>query len=156
MLTTSASAIRKLERMGEIKGFSVKRQRLEEQQVREVNLIRFLQMHLKLSLLNKALSVMEAKRRWHVPPTFSVEFVAYYHDRSARIEELKRRLGAEVREHSRLREREAATRPKFDLETRRCEAAREENEATKKAVGEFRSALERLRPGKNCRFFYCR
>jgi len=32
-LTTSASAVRKLERMGEIQGVSVKRQRLHEQQV---------------------------------------------------------------------------------------------------------------------------
>ena len=34
LLTTSSSAIRKIERMGEIKGVSIKRQRLEEQQVR--------------------------------------------------------------------------------------------------------------------------
>jgi N12 class adenine-specific DNA methylase len=32
-LTTSASAVRKLERMGEIQGMSVQRQRLHEQQV---------------------------------------------------------------------------------------------------------------------------
>ncbi len=33
MLTSSASAVRKFEMMGEIKGLSVRRQRLEEQQV---------------------------------------------------------------------------------------------------------------------------
>lgn len=63
-LSTSASAIRKLERNTEIlKGISVERQRLEEQM---------------------ALSVMEAKKKWHIAPSFSVEYVAYYHDRQKR------------------------------------------------------------------------
>ncbi len=90
---------------------------------------------------------MEAKKRWHVPPAFSVEFVAYYHDRAARIEELRRRLGDRLKEDGHLREREARVRPNFDLVTKRCETAKEDNEEARKKVTEFRKALDKLRPG---------
>ncbi len=126
-LTTSSSAIRKLEHMGEIKGVSVRRQRLEERQ---------------------AISVMEAKRRWHVPPAFSVDFVSYYHDRSARIEELRRRLSEQVRRDGQLKGQEVRARPGFDLATRRCADAKDTNAELRKKVEAFRGAMDKLRPGK--------
>ncbi len=95
---------------------------------------------------------MEAKKRWHVPPAFSVEFVSYYHDRAARIEELRRRLGERLKEDGHLRDREARTRPNFDLASRRCESARETNEEKRKEVTLFRETVDKLRPGESIFF----
>ena len=69
LLTTSASAIRKLQRLQECAtGISVERQQKHEVQLQ---------------------AVAEAKRKWHVPPGFSIEFTAYYEDREKRLVDLK-------------------------------------------------------------------
>ena len=127
-LTTSASAIRKLQKMGELKGLSVERQLLEERQ---------------------ALSVLEAKKKWHVTPTFSVEYVAYYHDRQNRLDELKKNLSEELKQQAQLREKEGQSRPKFDKVSELHKSSQETNDDLRGTISTFRSALTALCPEKS-------
>ena len=63
LLSTSASAVRKIQRMGEIMGVSLERQLLEEKH---------------------QLTVAESRKKWYIPPALSVEYVSYYFDRGNR------------------------------------------------------------------------
>jgi len=71
LLTTSASAIRKIQRLGEIHDLDVDRQVRQEVQV---------------------MTIVEAKKKWGVAPAFNLEFVAYYEDREKRIKDLKNQV----------------------------------------------------------------
>ena len=35
------------------------------------------------------MAVAEVRKKWHLPPAFNVEYVAYYEDRNNRIQDLK-------------------------------------------------------------------
>ena len=35
------------------------------------------------------MAVAEVRKKWHIPPAFNVEYVAYYEDRNNRILDLK-------------------------------------------------------------------
>lgn len=35
------------------------------------------------------MAVAEVRKKWHLPPAFNVEYVAYYEDRNKRILDLK-------------------------------------------------------------------
>ena len=100
LITTSSSAIRKFETMGELQGLSVARQRQQEQDV---------------------LSVMDVKRKWHVPPGLNIDYVSYYFDRENRIGDLRKTLEDHIKVQSGLKDREATTRPNFDLVNRKFE-----------------------------------
>jgi len=91
---------------------------------------------------------MEAKKKWCVPPAFGVEFASYFHDRTNRLEELRRSLEEQLRLQSKLREREAQHRPRFDLFSRKCEVMKEENEEARERAVDFRELLSKLRPSK--------
>eukprot|EP00095_Tigriopus_kingsejongensis_P007649 maker-scaffold116_size340332-snap-gene-0.24 protein:Tk07649 transcript:maker-scaffold116_size340332-snap-gene-0.24-mRNA-1 annotation:"phd finger protein 14-like" len=125
MITTSASAVRKLQRMGEIKGITVDRQQLHEQQV---------------------LSVTEAKKKWGVAPALTVEYTAYYIDREKRVEEFKAKLSEQLNSHSQLRSEEAVIRPKFELLNRNSESAMESNVSRRGLAKIFRETLSALVP----------
>lgn len=125
MITTSASAVRKIQRMGEIKGMSVGRQLLHEQQV---------------------LSVGESRKKWGVAPALTVEYVAYYGDRQKRIEELKANLSEQIHRHSQLRKEETIIRPKYELLNRNSETSREKNESARELAQMFRNTLSVLTP----------
>lgn len=40
----------------------------------------------------KIASLVDIRKKWHVSPAFSVEFVGYYLDRIGRLKEMKRKL----------------------------------------------------------------
>jgi hypothetical protein len=91
MLTTSASAVYKLQRMSELKGMDLDRQRVHEQNV---------------------LAVLDVKKKWNVPPALDVEFVAYFADRQSRIREYKKNLAEQINGHEQLRSQETQLRPR--------------------------------------------
>jgi hypothetical protein len=91
---------------------------------------------------------MEAKKKWYLPPAFSVEFAAYFHDRTTRIEEQRRALEEQLKMQTKLRQREAEQRPRFDLATRQCEHAKETNNDIRQATQDLRDLLSHLRPSE--------
>ncbi|XP_043682900.1 PHD finger protein 14 isoform X2 [Vespula pensylvanica] len=71
LLTTSASACRQLAKKAELMG--VDTAALEAQEAQLVALV-------------------DVRKKWHIPPAFSVEFIGYYLDRNLRVTSMKRRL----------------------------------------------------------------
>ena len=127
LITTSSSAIRKLETMGELQGLSVARQRQQEQDL---------------------LSVMDVKKKWHVPPGLTIDYVSYYFDRENRIGDLKKTLADHVKAQSCLKDREATTRPNFDLVNRKFECGVEAAMDLRTTEELYRTVFCTLCPGK--------
>ena len=48
--------------------------------------------------------VAEIRKKWNVAPAFTVEYVAYYHDRAVRIKEMQETLAEAVMRNNTLRE----------------------------------------------------
>ncbi|KAH0554882.1 hypothetical protein KQX54_013616 [Cotesia glomerata] len=71
LLTTSASACRQLARKAELMG--IETAALEAQEAQLVALV-------------------DVRKKWHIPPAFSVEFIGYYLDRNLRVISMKRKL----------------------------------------------------------------
>lgn len=71
LLTTSASAVQRLRHKAGLMAVDVEGEELREAQM-------------------SALS--EVPRKWHLPPAFSVEFVAYVIDRERRISHLREQV----------------------------------------------------------------
>jgi hypothetical protein len=120
LLTTSASAIRKIQRMGELHDVDIARQVRQEVQV---------------------MSIVEAKKKWGVAPAFNVEFVAYYEDREKRIDALKRQVVQDQHVHERLRSEDSQTTEKYDKATKVLTEVSTKNSALRKRVEALRTVL---------------
>ena len=68
LLTTSASAVRRLAHKAALMDFDVAAEELRESQ---------------------ATALADLSRKWHLPPAFSVEFIAYVIDRERRIAQIR-------------------------------------------------------------------
>ena len=53
--------------------------------------------------------VAEIRKKWNIAPSFTVEYVAYYHDRAVRIKELQENLAEAVMRNNTLREEDDET-----------------------------------------------
>ncbi|XP_046397997.1 PHD finger protein 14 isoform X2 [Ischnura elegans] len=71
LLSTSASACRRFLHKAELMGVDTAALEVQEAQVA---------------------SLMDVRKKWHIPPAFSVEFIGYYLDRNVRLTSLKRRI----------------------------------------------------------------
>lgn len=58
--------------------------------------------------------VADARRKWHVPPAFTLEFVSYYLDRNDRVSTMRRHLDELLQQNSELQEQEQVLRQKYD------------------------------------------
>jgi len=88
LLLTSSKAIRKFQRKAELHEWNMEATEEEE--------------------YNKQV-VSEIRRRWHIQPAWTVEFVAYYHDRAVRIKEFQENLAGTVMLNNQLREEDDET-----------------------------------------------
>ncbi len=121
LLSTSAGAIRKIQRMTSlVSGVDISRQQTQE--VRAINII-------------------DAKKKWHLPPAFSVEFVAYYEDRHRRIEELKSKVEAQRAVHAKLKAEQTEVRSNYELATTVHDTADEKNRNLRLKIEIFRNVL---------------
>ena len=53
--------------------------------------------------------VAEIRRKWHIQPSWSVEYVVYYDDRGVRIKEFQENLAGTVMLNNQLREEDDET-----------------------------------------------
>ncbi|XP_037516725.1 PHD finger protein 14 isoform X1 [Rhipicephalus sanguineus] len=58
--------------------------------------------------------VADARRKWHVPPAFSLEFVSYYLDRDIRVSTMRRHLDELLQQNSELQDQEQGLRQQYD------------------------------------------
>lgn len=93
LLTTSASACRQLTRKADLMG--VDTSALEAQEAQLVALV-------------------DIRKKWHIPPAFSVEFIGYYLDRNLRVTSMKRRLEELLDINSQLLNEQQSLDKKYD------------------------------------------
>lgn len=93
LLTTSASVVRKLIHKSELMGIDTAALEFQEAQMATLSDIR---------------------KKWHIPPAFSVEFVGYYLDRISRIKEIKESLETQMELNKRLVDTQQVLRDQYD------------------------------------------
>ncbi|KAG8196845.1 hypothetical protein JTE90_027558 [Oedothorax gibbosus] len=103
LLTTSPSACKKLIKKAELLGLSP-------------------QLH-----LSGADYGIDVRRKWHVPPAFSAEFVSYYLDRNIRMVSMQHRLDEQLTQNSQLQEQEQDFRQNYERLVAEVEMFRKEN-----------------------------
>lgn len=120
LLTTSASAIRKIQRMGVLHDLDVERQTRQEVQI---------------------MSIVEAKKKWGIAPAFNVEFLAYYEDRQRRIQDLKKQISQDLAQHESLKNSERSSRPSYDKAIKSQSEAFNQNSQLRKVIETYRTIL---------------
>lgn len=93
LLTTSASACRKLLRKAELMGIDTCALEMQEAQVA---------------------ALVDIRKKWHIPPAFTVEFIAYYLDRNDRLKDMKTTLEKHLETNRLLLEEQQTLRTKYD------------------------------------------
>lgn len=59
-------------------------------------------------------ALCDVRKKWHIPPAFSVEFVGYYLDRISRLKEIKQNLQDHVDLNKSLVQDQDSLREKYD------------------------------------------
>lgn len=93
LLTTSASACLKLLKKAELMGIDTSALEIQETQVA---------------------ALVDIRKKWHIPPAFSVEFIAYYLDRNDRLKIMKTALEKLFEDNKVLVEEQQTLRVKYD------------------------------------------
>lgn len=59
-------------------------------------------------------ALADVRKKWHVPPAFSVEFIGYYLDRTARTKQIKKNLQQQLELNQSLINEQKTLREKYD------------------------------------------
>lgn len=59
-------------------------------------------------------ALAEVRKKWHIPPAFSVEFIGYYLERGSRLRDIKMNLEKQMESNKTLLERQQYLREKYD------------------------------------------
>lgn len=93
LLSTSASACRRLLAKAELMGIDVAALEFQEAQIASLN---------------------DVRKKWHIPPAFSVEFIGYYLDRISRSTEVKKNLQEQIELNKTLVNEQQSLREQYD------------------------------------------
>lgn len=93
LITTSASACLKLLRKAEQMGIDTTTLELHEAQLA---------------------ALADIRKKWHIPPAFTVEFIAYYLDRNERLRDMKATLESLMDDNKTLLEEQQKLRAEYD------------------------------------------
>lgn len=93
LLTTSASAVRKLLKKAELMGINTIALEMQESQ---------------------AAALVDVRKKWHIAPAFTVEFIAYFLDRNDRLKEMKTSLEKLMDENKKLLDEQQTLRDRYD------------------------------------------
>lgn len=59
-------------------------------------------------------SLNDVRKKWHIPPAFSVEFIGYYLDRISRSTEVKKNLQEQIQLNKTLVNEQQSLREKYE------------------------------------------
>jgi len=125
LLLTSSKAIRKFRRKAELHEWNIEAMEEEE--------------------YNKQV-VADIRRKWHVQPAWSVEFVAYYHDRGVRIKEFQENLAGTVMLNNQLREEDDDTCLRYRKMMADAESERLAGQEMKAKIQSYKDLLVKYDP----------
>ncbi|CAB3368151.1 Hypothetical predicted protein [Cloeon dipterum] len=127
LITTSFSACVDLSRKSEKMGINVEVQETEDSQIS---------------------SILDARKKWNINPAFSVEFVAYYLDRNARLAGLRSQLQELLKTNSQYTEQEQDVQAKYNKLDCDRQSLVIENEQLVGNIRALRQAILSICPGK--------
>ncbi|XP_055525777.1 PHD finger protein 14 [Wyeomyia smithii] len=127
LLTTSATACKKLLLKAELMGIDAAAMEFQEAQMT---------------------ALADVRKKWHIPPAFSVEFIGYYLDRTVRLKDIKKNLQHQVTANKRLLEEQQQLREKYDSTMKINQDALNRNEELKEAIKKLYDDIHALCPNK--------
>ncbi|XP_055630317.1 PHD finger protein 14 [Toxorhynchites rutilus septentrionalis] len=127
LLTTSATACKKMLLKAELMGIDSAAMEFQEAQMT---------------------ALADVRKKWHIPPAFSVEFIGYYLDRTIRLKEIKKNLQQQAYANKRLLEDQQTLREKYDSAMKINQDALNENDELKDAVRKLYDDIHALCPNK--------
>lgn len=127
LLTTSATACKKLLLKAELMGIDTAAMEFQEAQMT---------------------ALADVRKKWHIPPAFSVEFIGYYLDRTVRLKEIKHNLQEQVTSNQKLLEEQQRLRDKYDLTVKTNQEALTQNDELKDAIKKLYDDIHALCPNK--------
>lgn len=106
---------------------------------------------------SEALEVQEAqiaalsdvRKKWHVQPAFSVDFIGYFLDRITRLKDIKNNLEVQVASNSKLVTDQLYLKEKYDQMIREHEDLNKESESLKDKIQALHSSILSLCPNKS-------
>lgn len=128
LLTTSAFACRRLLRKAELMGVDTRALELQEAQIA---------------------ALVDVRRKWHIPPAFSVEFIGYYLDRNVRLTSMKHRLEEQLDVNKQLQEEQQELRQTYDKLVKENADLSHFNVTLKQTIHKYHSVLLITSPHKN-------
>ena len=90
--------------------------------------------------------VADIRKKWHVVPSWSVEFVAYYHDRDTRIKEMQEGLAEAVMVNNQLKEEDEEMRLKYRNLVEETDKCRDNVTELKKIYKLYKDLLVKFDP----------
>lgn len=93
-------------------------------------------------------ALADVRKKWHIPPAFSVEFIGYYLDRIARLKDMKAGLGHQMQLNRKLVDDQLALRTAYDDQMREQQRHAEANVALRTQIGRLHAAIAALVPHK--------
>ncbi|XP_059485465.1 PHD finger protein 14 [Neocloeon triangulifer] len=127
LITTSFSACISLLRKSEIMGINVEAMETEDAQIA---------------------SIIDARKKWHIPPAFTVEYVAYYLDRNARMTSLRSQLQELLKTNSQYSEQEKEVQAKYNKFDEDRQSMIKSNEQLLGNIRALRQAILSVCPSK--------
>uniref|UniRef100_A0A1B0BCV9 PHD finger protein 14 n=1 Tax=Glossina palpalis gambiensis TaxID=67801 RepID=A0A1B0BCV9_9MUSC len=128
LLTTSASACRRLLAKADVMSVDVDLMERQEAQIA---------------------ALTDIRKKWHVAPAFSVEFIAYYLDRISRTKELKQQLKEMFEQNSALTKDQDTLRNDYDSLLDKNKDLKTKNENLMDSINEIQKQISSLCPNKN-------
>lgn len=128
LLTTSASACKRLLRKAELMGIDSLALEVQDEQIAVIQDIR---------------------KKWHIAPAFSVEFIAYYLDRNQRLKTMKDTLEKLLDENSISMTEEQELRYKYDKLVKDNTELQKTGANLKQSIHKLHSAILSASPTKN-------
>ncbi|XP_023721232.1 PHD finger protein 14 isoform X2 [Cryptotermes secundus] len=128
LLTTSASAYRKLLHKAELMGIDTQALEIQEAQVA---------------------ALVDVRKKWHIPPAFSVEFIGYYLDRNVRLTSMKRKLEDLLEVNNQLQDEQQTLRHKYDQLLKENADLSRTSITLKQIVHKYHSAILHICPSKD-------
>ncbi|XP_037809400.1 PHD finger protein 14 [Lucilia sericata] len=128
LLTTSASACRRLLAKANVMDVDVDLMERQEVQVA---------------------AITDIRKKWHIAPAFSVEFVAYYLDRISRTKELKEQLASMMTRNTTLTKEQDTLRTEYDSLLDKNREHKEKHESLLNSITQLQTHITALCPNKN-------
>ncbi|XP_050296490.1 PHD finger protein 14 isoform X2 [Anthonomus grandis grandis] len=128
LITTSASACRKLLRKAEQMGIDTSELEMHDAQIA---------------------TLADIRKKWHIPPAFTVEFIAYYLDRNERLRGMKATLEQFMEENKVLLDEQQKLRTQYDEVLKRSNEVTSKNADLKASIQKYHSAILSACPTKN-------